>query len=146
MRTLFVLYDGKCAFCRHCRIWLAQQAAFVPLSFIPFQSPEIVCRFPGIEEFHPEERLVVVSDEGELWRGEEAWIMCLWALRDYREWSLRLAMPPLRSLARRVCELVSDHRHLLSRWFAKDPPEVLRRKLAELPLTVPTDIGTCNSR
>jgi predicted DCC family thiol-disulfide oxidoreductase YuxK len=143
MRTLFVLYDGKCAFCRRCRVWLGQQAAFVPLSFIPFQSPEIACRFPGIEEFHPEERLIVVSDEGELWRGEEAWIMCLWALREYREWSLRLATPPLRSLARRVCELVSDHRYLLSQWFAKDPPAVLRKKLEELPLTVPTGAGTC---
>lgn len=89
MKTLYVLYDGHCEFCRRCRGWLGQQAAFVTLAFIPFQSPEVTTRFPGIDQFHPEERLTVISDRGEIWRGDGAWIMCLWALRDYREWSVR---------------------------------------------------------
>ena len=43
--------------------------------------------------------------------------MCLYALKEYREWSQRLASPALLPLARRVCELVSDNRLSISRWF-----------------------------
>ena len=43
--------------------------------------------------------------------------MCLWALREYREWSQRLASPALLPWARRACELVSANRLSLSAWF-----------------------------
>ena len=133
MKILYVLYDGRCPLCRRCRGWLGQQAAFVPLIFIPLQSPEVAVRFPGIEQFHPEERLVVISDAGDVWRGDGAWIMCLWALREYREWSLRLANPLLRPFARQACELVSENRHAISRWFAREPIAHLRERLAAVP-------------
>jgi len=45
--------------------------------------------------------------------------MCLWALVRYREWSLRLADPRFRGLARKAFALVSDHRQDLSRVFAR---------------------------
>ena len=121
MNSLHVLYDSRCEFCRRCRGWLGQQAAFVPLKFIPFQSPEVAIRFPGIEQFHPEERLVVISDAGEVWHGDGAWIMCLWALCEFREWSQRLANPLLRPFARQACELVSENRRAISRWFVSEP-------------------------
>ena len=100
MKRLYVLYDGTCHVCRRCRTWLDRQPAFVPLVFIPLQSPEIACRFPGIGALHPERELVVISDTGDVWQGGSAWVMCLWALREYREWSLRLAHPALLPLAR----------------------------------------------
>jgi hypothetical protein len=87
------------------------------LRFLPFQSPEVADRFPGIETLHPEEQLLVVSDEGGVYRGPQAWIMCLYALRDYRELSLRLAHPALLPSARRFCELLSEHRFRVSRWL-----------------------------
>ena len=130
MKTLYVLYDARCDFCRRCRGWLCQQPAFVRLAFIPLQSPEVTIRFPGIEAFHPDERLVVISDAGEVWQGEGAWIMCLWALREFREWSLRLANPVLRPFARQVCERVSENRHAISRWFEHEPVERVRARLA----------------
>ena len=146
MKTLYVLYDGKCAFCRRCRGWLGRQAAFVPLAFIPFQSPEVEIRFPGIERFHPEERLVVISDAGEVWRGDGAWIMCLWALREFREWSQRLANPVLRPFARQVCELVSENRHAISRWFPSEPVEQTRARLAAIPGEACAQDGYCKPR
>jgi predicted DCC family thiol-disulfide oxidoreductase YuxK len=117
MKRLFVLYDGECRLCRRLRGWLAQRPVYVPFTFIPLQSPDLPTRFPGIEQFHPDEQLVVISEAGDLWRGESAWITVLWALQEYREWSLRLAHPTLRPLARKACALVSENRHGLSRWL-----------------------------
>ena len=79
----------------------------------------MACRFPGIERWGLAEQLTVVSDAGEVWQGAGAWTMCLWALRDYREWSLRLASPVLAPLARRAVELVSQNRLSLSRLLEK---------------------------
>ncbi len=130
MKTLHVLFDGQCALCRQCRRWLARQPAFVELRFLPLQSEEVACRFPGIERFHPGEQLLVVSDEGEVYQGSHAWIMCLWALREYREWSQRLASPALLPWARRACELVSDNRLSLSAWFQRLRDDELGAELA----------------
>jgi hypothetical protein len=35
--------------------------------------------------------------------------MCLWAMRDYREWSLRLATPELMPFARRLIAWISSN-------------------------------------
>jgi predicted DCC family thiol-disulfide oxidoreductase YuxK len=117
IKRLYVLYDAQCGLCQRCRQWLARQPAFVELRFIPLQSPEVTCRFPGIERLNLREQLVVVSDEGAVYQGSHAWIMCLYALREYREWSQRLAHPALLPLARRICELISENRLSLSQWF-----------------------------
>ncbi len=117
MKRLYVLFDGECSLCGRCRTWLARQPAFLELHFLPFQSPQALRRFPGIEALHPEEQLLVISDEGGVYRGPQAWIMCLYALRDYREWSQRLAHPALLPWARHVCELLSENRFRVSRWL-----------------------------
>ena len=130
MKTLYVLFDRQCALCRQCRRWLERQPAFVELRFMALQSPEVACRFPGIEAFHPREQLVVISDEGAVYQGPQAWIMCLYALREYREWSQRLASPVLLPWARRACELVSENRLSLSAWFRGLSDEALGEELA----------------
>jgi predicted DCC family thiol-disulfide oxidoreductase YuxK len=139
MKRLYVLYDADCALCLRCRVWLAQQPAYVELRFIPQQSPEVTCRFPGIERLGLGEELLVVSDEGGVYRGGTAWIMCLYALREYREWSMRLAHPALLPLARRICELISENRLRLSS-FLKESPEALRHRLAT------EDAGPCDGQ
>lgn len=133
MKLLYILYDAKCGLCRKVRIWLDRQPAYVKLRFQPLQSAELEERFPGIAKFSPEEQLVVISDKGSLWRGESAWIVILWALREYREWSQRLATPTLRPFARKVCGLVSENRLGLSRWLGFDRGPEFRRFLAALP-------------
>ena len=71
-------------------------------------------RFPGIDALKPNEQLLVISDEGSVYRGAHAWIMCLWALRKYREHAQRLASPTLLPFAQIVCELLSRNRFHLS--------------------------------
>ncbi len=122
MKQLTILYDAHCAMCRECRAWLGAQPSYVPLRFLPLQSLDVPTRFPGIERFDPERRLAVVSDGGRVWSGDGAWIMCLWALREWRPWAMRLARPGLRPLARRLCALVSENRHAISggfRWLLR---------------------------
>src|SRR3712207_4295280 len=45
--------------------------------------------------------LVVVADSGQVWIGPPAFLLCLWALRDWRSWSYRLSTPALAPHAER---------------------------------------------
>ncbi len=146
MKRLYVIYDATCEMCRRCRIWLGQQPAFVPLIFVPLQSSELICRFPGIERLGPDRELVVINESGEVWQGGAAWVMCLWALCEYREWSQRLAHPLLLPLARRACALVSERRHDISRWLTTEStPRLAQHLAAEEPRACP-DAGYCKPR
>ena len=61
---------------------------------------------------------MVVSDEGGVYREGSAWIMCLFALEEYRDWANRLAHPLLRPLARQAFVLLSRERSRISRWLS----------------------------
>src|SRR5437867_10832219 len=119
MNRLYVLFDAQCELCVRCRNWLRNQPAFVPLSFIALQSAEARQRFPGIDALKPNEQLLVISDEGSVYRGAHAWIMCLWALRKYREHAQCLAHPILLPFAWIVCDLISRSRFFLLRALFK---------------------------
>ena len=143
MNRLFVLYDRECALCRRCCLWLHRQPALLELEFIPLQSPNLAQRFPGIEAINLTDKLVVVSDDGAVYIGEHAWVMCLYALRDHREWSLRLAQPALLPYARRICEIVSRNRLALSRAFLFQPAEKVARLLEAMPPPLDCTEETC---
>lgn len=130
MNRLYVLFDAQCELCVRCRNWLTKQPAFVQLVFIALQSEEAQRRFPGIEVLKPREQLLVVSSEGAVYRGANAWIMCLWALKNYREHAQRLAHPILLPLAQIVCELLSRNRFFLSDALFREDPQSAERKLA----------------
>lgn len=117
--------------CRDCRDWLMRQPAFVPLRFIPLQSPDIAPLFPGIDRFKLAEQLIVVGDDGSVYRGASAWVMCLWALQDYRALAVRLANPLLLPLARTVYQMISRNRSFISRWLIRRNPEEAARVLCE---------------
>jgi len=148
MRWLYVLYDRRCAICRRCRAWLDRQPAFVPLVFLPLQSEDLPRRFPGIERLELDKEIVVISDTGEVWQGGEAWVTCLWALREYREWAQRLAHPALLPLARRACAMFSGNRHKLSAFLHLGAEvDELRKTLESLPgENAPCKEGYCKPR
>lgn len=116
MKKLTVLYDSDCGFCVKCRWWMAKQAKFVAMEFLPAHSPEVRRRFPALAAERGEE-LIVIDDDAAVYRGSDAFLMCLWALEEYREWSLRLAAPLLRPFARAALELVSTSRRAISKLF-----------------------------
>jgi predicted DCC family thiol-disulfide oxidoreductase YuxK len=135
MNCLYVLFDAQCGLCVRCRNWLMKQPAFVPLSFIALQSNEAQLRFPGIDALKPNEQLLVISNDGSVYRGAHAWIMCLWALQNYREHAQRMAHPILLPFARIVCELLSRNRFFLSdALFRQDAQSTARLLATHYPL------------
>jgi predicted DCC family thiol-disulfide oxidoreductase YuxK len=101
-RLLTVLYDADCGICRTARAWLSGRAQLVPLEFVPAGSAEAVERYPGIDHNRTLGEITVIADNGDVYEGDAAWLVCLWALDTYRSIANRLATPALRPLARGV--------------------------------------------
>jgi predicted DCC family thiol-disulfide oxidoreductase YuxK len=119
MERLYVLYDDQCGLCSWSKRWLMRQATLIDLRFIPAGSTAAERLFPGVDRpGEPPEELVVVSDQGAVYRDGNAWIMCLFALEAYRDWANRLAHPLLRPLARQAFALLSKQRSRISRWLS----------------------------
>jgi len=116
LEQLTILYDADCGFCARCRAWLQQNEGEIALEFIARDAPEVDRRFPGLEP-EIEDELLVIDDRGGVYRGPDAFIMCLYALPAYRGWALRLASPELKHLARAGFELVSSQRHRINEWL-----------------------------
>ena len=129
MTKLCVLYDAQCTFCLRRRQWLGAQATFLPLHFVPFQSPELVAQFEGIESFRTQDQLLVVGDDGGVYPGPNAFIMLLFALKDYREWAARLTAPALLPLAGQCFDLLSSNRKKMSKWLSRMGDDVLAEVL-----------------
>ena len=110
METLTVLYDARCLPCRHIRAWLEQEPAYVRLVFIPAGSEDARRRFPQLDHAATLTELTVISDAGDVYAAERGWLMCLWALRAYRAWSLTLGSPALMPTARRFITWISQNR------------------------------------
>jgi predicted DCC family thiol-disulfide oxidoreductase YuxK len=133
MRHLTVLYDARCGFCGRCREWLEGQPKLLAMEFIPAGSRHARDRFPTLAHPDPPEELVVIDDEGGVYRGADAWILCLYALEDYRAWSVRLARPRLRPLARQAFEWLSRNRKALSSRLGLVPDETIAAQLEPMP-------------
>jgi predicted DCC family thiol-disulfide oxidoreductase YuxK len=111
MKHLFVVYDAACGLCSQIRDWIERQPAFVPLYFVASGSAEAKSLLPALAAGE----IAVVSDEGDVWTGDSAWILCLWALREYRGWAMRLARPALLPMAQQAFAVLSRNRAGLSR-------------------------------
>ncbi|MGI5238206.1 thiol-disulfide oxidoreductase DCC family protein [Dactylosporangium sp. CA-139066] len=112
---LTVLYDASCGLCRTARSWLAGRSQLVPLEFVAAGSDEARRRYPALEVEQTLADITVVADDGGVYTGDAAWIMCLWALEGYRGLAARLAQPHLRPLARQVARSAGSLREALKR-------------------------------
>ena len=115
MRNLTVLYDPVCGLCQRAHGWLAQQPKLVELSFVACNSDEARQRYPNLDHALTQTDLTVVSDQGAVYFGPKAWLMVLWALARYREWSYRLSSPELLPTTRRVVSTITQNRYQISR-------------------------------
>ncbi len=127
MNTLTVFYDARCGLCSQVRQWLSQQPAYVSLDFVPYDSPEAVRRLPSLRHLRADQEIVVMADTGEVWQGGGAWVTCLWALKEYRTWSARLASPAMQRLARGIVHSISQHRYRLSHLMGLQSDEEILR-------------------
>jgi predicted DCC family thiol-disulfide oxidoreductase YuxK len=136
MHTLFVVYDDRCGLCAQLKDWLGRQPAYVRLQLVAAGSEEARQRFPAL----PRGELAVISDSGETWFGDRAWIIVLWALREYRAWSAKLAGPLLLPMARQAFAAISRNRAAFSRWLGLYGEAQLRDNLSQIAIP-PCEIG-----
>ncbi|WP_285688865.1 DCC1-like thiol-disulfide oxidoreductase family protein [Actinoplanes sp. NBRC 103695] len=107
IRFFTVLYDEQCPVCRAAHRWLESRAQLVPLEFVPAASPEARARFPGLDHRATLRDLTVISDGGDVYADDGAWLACLWALADYRGMAERLSTPSLLPAARTFIKAAS---------------------------------------
>jgi predicted DCC family thiol-disulfide oxidoreductase YuxK len=121
MTRLVGYYDAGCGLCSRLVKWLEKQRQLVPLECLP--KPH------GVTD------LAVVADNGDVWIGDSAWLIVLWALDDFRDWSYRLARPELLPMARQAFAVLSRNRNPLSSWLGLTSDEELagRLRTVELP-------------
>jgi predicted DCC family thiol-disulfide oxidoreductase YuxK len=117
-RSLTVLFDPGCSLCQRCRAWMLQQSALVDLRFVACTGAEAKARYGDIPWLGDE--LVVVGDELEVWAGPAAFLVCLWALEEYREWSYRLSGTAFAPLAERFFLYLSANRRSIAGSFTHD--------------------------
>lgn len=127
MRRLFIFYDPGCGLCRQIAIWLAGQPKFIPLQLTP--AVRLKEFYPALAARYGSDELLVVSDEGAVYAGNRAWLMCLYALRRYRSWARRLSQPALLPLARSAFAVLSNNRRRISKWLELMTDADLRAQL-----------------
>lgn len=115
MTLLTVLYDQDCGLCRRAHEWITQQRKLIELVFVPCKSEEARHLFPFLDHELTTRDLTVISNRGEVYMGPKAWLMVLWSLSQYREWSYRLASPTLLPTTRNVVSIISKHRYQIGR-------------------------------
>jgi len=134
MEKLYVLYDPKCELCERLKDWLLVQRTWLGLSMVPAGSEKAHKMFPELEKIASGNDLAVISDSGEVYLNNSAWIIALYALEDYREWACRLAHPMIVPFARQAFEMISKNRHVISRRLSSDRPEEIAGELKRVPL------------
>ena len=132
MMVLYVLFDSRCGLCRRVTQWLMAQPTWVELRFVAAASEESRRLFPTVSTAG--EELIVISDQGEVYSGDQSWVMCLWALVEYRELAYRLSSPLLLPLARSAFAAISRHRQDISEWLRPEYSErEMATRLSQLP-------------
>jgi predicted DCC family thiol-disulfide oxidoreductase YuxK len=110
VKSITILYDADCGLCTFAKDWIRKQTALVGIEFLAAGSPEAQRAFPQVT---PGE-LAVVANTGEVWLGDRAWVVCLWALREHRGLAFRLTGPALWPVSRHAFVAVSKNRLALS--------------------------------
>ena len=124
MNALIVFYDGECGLCAKARKRLAGMAQRVPLLFVPYQDAQVHAIFPALASLDPDQQVIAMSDTGDIYRGDSAWITILWALRDYRGWACRLARPAWRKHAKAAVHHISMNRCQISERLGLRPQKL----------------------
>ncbi|MDF9815168.1 putative DCC family thiol-disulfide oxidoreductase YuxK [Streptomyces sp. SPB162] len=127
VRRLTVLYDADCRLCSFVRGWLGRQRRLVPLDLVPACSPEARGRYPDLDHASTLSRITVIGDQGQLYTGDAAWIVVLWALAEYRPMAHRFSTPVGAPLARAAVLAAAKYRAAATPYAGWDVPPNGRR-------------------
>ena len=126
--SITILYDASCGLCTRAKEWIVQQDPFIGIQFVAADSSDAHARFRRL----PAGELAVVANTGEVWLGNHAWIVCLWALRRYRDLAFRLTSPLLLLMAREAFAVVSKNRSALSHLLGLHSQRELEQQLRKV--------------
>jgi predicted DCC family thiol-disulfide oxidoreductase YuxK len=137
-----VFYDGRCGMCCSFHEWIARQPRAFPIGFVPYQAPEAEKVFPGLGTLDPAREMVVRTSTGEISRGAEAWVWCLYSCANHQDAARRLGGPGLLPVAIHACRVLAANRHALSKVFFRKKDQKVRETLHRMEEVICTD-GTC---
>jgi predicted DCC family thiol-disulfide oxidoreductase YuxK len=117
MQGLMVLYDAQCGLCRRFRDWLEAQrparnsdGVVVRLGFVAAGSATARRLYPTLDHEATLREVTVVADDGSVYVGDRAWIVCLWATAEHRHTAVRLARPAMRPVAKAMVQAAAGLR------------------------------------
>jgi len=129
-RSLTVLYDERCPLCRRLKAWLAGQATLVPIRFVAAGGDTARRRFPELDHERTTTVLTVVTERGEVYEGERAWLVCGWALPGWQPLAERLSGRRGRRAAAIAARAVDAYRHRLMALDRSPDPTCERCRVA----------------
>ncbi len=127
MQQLVVLYDAQCGLCRRFKEWLEAQkpagngtGGVIRLGFVAAGSTEARQRYPVLDHAATLREVTVVADDGAVYVGDRAWIVCLWATWEHRATAVRLSTPAMRPVARAMVQAAAGLRRWNWEWTGGD--------------------------
>lgn len=132
IRKIEVFYDGRCGMCCSFHEWINRQPRAYQIDFIPYQSPCAEKVFPGIGTLDPAREMIVRTCRNEIYRGAEAWVLCLYGCANHQAAAMKLATPGLLSVAIRACRVLAANRHSLSKVFFRRKDKAVRETLHQM--------------
>jgi len=134
MEKLYVLYDPKCELCCRLKNWIIIQRSWIGIAVLEQGSEKAKRLFPELDQIAGKEDLAVVSDEGDVYLNNSAWIMVLYALVEYRDWASRLTTPLLMPLARQAFAALSKNRRWISSLLSSEDEAAIAGELRRVEL------------
>jgi predicted DCC family thiol-disulfide oxidoreductase YuxK len=111
LRGLTVLYDPHCRLCAFVGTWLAGQRKLIPVRLVPVGSAQARRLFPALDHDGATRReITVVGNAGQVYTGDSAWVVCLWALAEHRALAHTMSTPSGRRPARAAMLGVARYR------------------------------------
>jgi predicted DCC family thiol-disulfide oxidoreductase YuxK len=117
---LTVWFDGDCGLCTRIAAWVRRQPKWVPVHCVAAQTA--AARGCPLDPRSLLDQVTVTASDGAVYRGSNAWIVVLWALRGYRGWALRFATPRWRPFAERLFATIAG----FAAWTRRRRPGRLR--------------------
>ncbi len=132
IKKIEVYYDGRCGMCCSFHEWINRQPRAYEIEFIPYQTAYAEEIFPGIGTLDPAREMIVRTCENEIFRGAEAWVLCLNSCSNHQMAARRLARLGLLPIAIHSCRLLAANRHALSKVFFRRKDKALRKELHQM--------------
>jgi len=142
IKRVEVFYDGRCGMCCSFHEWINRQPRAFGIAFVPYQSPDAETIFPGIGTLDPAREMIVRTCGNEIYRGAEAWVLCLYSCANHRAAARRLAGPGLLPVAIHACRVLAANRHALSKVFFRSKDRKVREELHHMDTPACAD-GFC---